>query len=132
MNPIANLPAEERHLRLKAQKEVMMEGELVEGLLKSKAWEIVKRTIEAQLKSYKVDTQDAAKNRLKDIRAYIGRQEGLEWLIQCVEEDFIKMKNAAFQEMLQDEAFYKEGELQNGDIHREITGPTHPGNPGTI
>lgn len=79
--------------------EIIEEGNAVATLVSSPAWPIIKRTALAQIENYKQDCFDAAKDATKDIRAYLGRMEGIEWLIQTIESRFIEERNRALEEL---------------------------------
>lgn len=127
MNPLEHLDQSQRAERLKAQLDVMNEGNAVAGFLNSDVWKIIERTINAQILNYRLESRDAAKNKLKEIRAYIGREEALDWLLKVIKEDFIAMAEEALKQKLQDESYYQEERQVDDQIHEQTNNPTYPG-----
>ncbi len=101
--------------QLDALNQVIEEGNEIEQLTKSRAWEILRRTILAQITNYRSDCYDAAKDATKNLGNYLGRMEGLEWLLSLVERDFAAARDGALAERQNAETLAKQqAELDRG------------------
>lgn len=113
--------------RLDSLHQVIREGDVIDGFLRTEAWTIIQRTLEAQSKVYKDEAFEAARSDDKSIKNFLGRQEGIEWVINLLQSSFINTRNAAMQEKkdLQEQA-REEQELDAG-VHDHVTSQTYPG-----
>lgn len=116
---------------LNALDTVIGEGNTIEGFLASDAWAILKKTINAQIANYKEDCYDAAKSTGKNIAAFLGRMEALEWIVNCVEHDFIDARNKALVEKQTAEELTREEEEINRGVSEGIGNQVFH-KPGTI
>lgn len=97
----------------------------------SKFWEILRRTYEAKVQSFKQDCYQAAESEDKSIRNFLGRMEGLEWAVALVEEDFISQARRAKEEILSLRAQLKELEEIDRGVESIVRDPMYQ-QPGTI
>lgn len=92
---------QEINARMMELDSVLKECELMINGRDSDFWQVLKRTYEAQVKSYRTSSRSAAESDLKSIRNFIGKEEGLEWAIDVVENDFLEQARRAKEELLQ-------------------------------
>ena len=109
--------------QLDALNQVIDEGNEIEQLVKSKAWEILRRTVLAQITNYRADCYDAAKDSSKNLGNYLGRMEGLEWLLGLVERDFIEARDRALVERQTAETLRKETEELDRGVSESLGTP---------
>ena len=119
------------HGKLQALEQVIEEGMQVEQLRRSQAWQILRRTLEAQKAVWLSEAFDAAKETSKNLPAFLGRIEALDWLLRCVEEDFEIARQRASEE--RESIFRQEreqNELDNAVAEAHNTAMLHK--PGTL
>lgn len=111
--------------------QIIEEGNEIEGFLASKAWEIIRRTVRAQIESYRTDCYDAAKDMTKNLGNFLGRMEGLETLLRLIENDFSEAKRGALAERESMLELERESQDLDTAANQELSSPMLI-KPGTI
>lgn len=110
---------------------VLDECEVILNGRDSAFWQIIRRIYEAQIKSYRASTRQAAEAEDRSIRNFIGKEEGIEWAIDVVELDFLDQAKRAKSELTSLQAQLKELEEIDRGVDSLIQDPMYQ-QPGTI
>ena len=94
---------------------------------------ILMRTLEAKRDAYKDECFDAAKDTSKNLSNFLGRMEGIEWVMEIIRRGFTDERDRALSQKALEEAQDREQKELDRDTHDNLDNPTYPGQkPGFV